>query len=365
MYFPIPLTHQEKQVPQCGLYINECLYSKDLLTPCYFLIPCLTLSLAKISYHSARKRTKLVKHATAWMILERCYTERKKWRCKSLSCVCLFVIPGTVACQAPLLSRQDVGSPVSRGSSQSRDWTQVSCLAGGFFTIWAPGEALWATREWAIIYTVWFYMNTKYILYSIYTIYSKDKSLVIQLLQPSCRTLEKFYKIASSNEENSRSLPWKYEVMLMPINGGLTMHLSKRLKNECPGHIDLYIFNIPKFMSWKYFCFLKAATNWECKAVCRNWASVALKLKYSLQRTVFNVEGFHQHCWSLVVKLHTSVSTLKVCKFTWRSPSMAAFDPMHCYVLHGYPLLFYIVSQPFKQQALTSKRDRAQVISLL
>ena len=26
----------------------------------------------------------------------------------------------------------------SRGSSQSRDWTQVSCLADGFFTSWAP-----------------------------------------------------------------------------------------------------------------------------------------------------------------------------------------------------------------------------------
>ena len=128
---------------------------------------------------------------------------------------------------------QDVGSPVSRGSSQSRDWTQVFYLAGGFFTIWAPGEALWATREWAIIYTVWFYMNTKYIFYSIYTIYSKDKSLVILLLQPSCRTLEKFYKIASSNEENSRLLPWKYEALLMPMNGGLTMHLNRRPKNKC------------------------------------------------------------------------------------------------------------------------------------
>ena len=29
----------------------------------------------------------------------------------------------------------------SRGSSQSRDWTQVSCIAGGFFTSWATREA--------------------------------------------------------------------------------------------------------------------------------------------------------------------------------------------------------------------------------
>ena len=27
-----------------------------------------------------------------------------------------------------------------RGSSRPRDWTQVSCVAGGFFTIWATGK---------------------------------------------------------------------------------------------------------------------------------------------------------------------------------------------------------------------------------
>ena len=32
--------------------------------------------------------------------------------------------------------------PFSRGSSQTRDWTQVSCIAGGFFIIWATREAL-------------------------------------------------------------------------------------------------------------------------------------------------------------------------------------------------------------------------------
>ena len=30
----------------------------------------------------------------------------------------------------------------SRGSSQPRDWTQVSCIAGRFFTIWTTREAL-------------------------------------------------------------------------------------------------------------------------------------------------------------------------------------------------------------------------------
>ena len=35
-----------------------------------------------------------------------------------------------------------VAFPFSRGSSQPRDWTQVSCMAGGFFTNWAIREAL-------------------------------------------------------------------------------------------------------------------------------------------------------------------------------------------------------------------------------
>ena len=34
-----------------------------------------------------------------------------------------------------------VASPFSRGSSQPREWTQVSCIAGGFFTSWATREA--------------------------------------------------------------------------------------------------------------------------------------------------------------------------------------------------------------------------------
>ena len=34
-----------------------------------------------------------------------------------------------------------VAIPFSRGSSQPKDQTQVSCIAGRFFTIWATREA--------------------------------------------------------------------------------------------------------------------------------------------------------------------------------------------------------------------------------
>ena len=73
---------------------------------------------------------------------------------KSLSHVQLFVTPWTVAYHAPLsmgFSRQEYWSglpfpspedlPFSRESSQPRNRTGVSCIAGGFFTSWATGEA--------------------------------------------------------------------------------------------------------------------------------------------------------------------------------------------------------------------------------
>ena len=39
-----------------------------------------------------------------------------------------------------------VAFPFFRGSSQPRDWTQVSCIAGRFFTSWATREALYYNR---------------------------------------------------------------------------------------------------------------------------------------------------------------------------------------------------------------------------
>ena len=67
---------------------------------------------------------------------------------QSLSCVQLFVTPWTRAHQAPLSMGiiqakilEWVAIPSSRGSSQPRDWTRGSCIAGGFWTIWVTREA--------------------------------------------------------------------------------------------------------------------------------------------------------------------------------------------------------------------------------
>ena len=60
------------------------------------------------------------------------YPSETKWKLKSLSGVQLFVTPRSV--QGILQAIEEwVAIPFSRGSSQPRDWTQVSCIAGRFF----------------------------------------------------------------------------------------------------------------------------------------------------------------------------------------------------------------------------------------
>ena len=62
-----------------------------------------------------------------------------KW--KSFSRVRLFATPWPIVhgiLQARIL--ESLAFPFSRGSSQPRDWTQVSHIVGGFFTSWATGK---------------------------------------------------------------------------------------------------------------------------------------------------------------------------------------------------------------------------------
>ena len=47
-----------------------------------------------------------------------------------------------------------VAVPFSRGSSQPRDWTQVSHIAGRFFTIWATREDL---KSWMNVEFYWIF----------------------------------------------------------------------------------------------------------------------------------------------------------------------------------------------------------------
>ena len=68
-------------------------------------------------------------------------------KCKSFSYVWLFETPWTVhgTFQARIL--EWAAFPFPRESSQPRDWTQVSCMAGGFFTSWVTMEA---QEHWSV-----------------------------------------------------------------------------------------------------------------------------------------------------------------------------------------------------------------------
>ena len=69
------------------------------------------------------------------------------WKLVTQSCLALhnpldYSLPGSSVyeiLQARILER--VVIPFSKGSSQPRDWTYVSCIAGRFFTIWAIRKA--------------------------------------------------------------------------------------------------------------------------------------------------------------------------------------------------------------------------------
>ena len=68
-----------------------------------------------------------------------CCVKVKMW--KPLSCVWLFGTPWTI--QSKEFSRPEywIAFPFSRGSSQPRDQTQVSCIGGRFFNLWVTREA--------------------------------------------------------------------------------------------------------------------------------------------------------------------------------------------------------------------------------
>ena len=68
-----------------------------------------------------------------------------KWKWVSLGCVWLCMIPWIIQSrdwiilQARIL--EWIANPLSKGSSQPRDWTQLSHITGRFFTSWATREA--------------------------------------------------------------------------------------------------------------------------------------------------------------------------------------------------------------------------------
>ena len=84
----------------------------------------------------------------------------------------LFGTPWTIAHQAPLsmgFSRQEdwrgLSCPPPGESSQPRDGTQDSCIAGGFFTVQTAREAL-TTAEMLNLESPWFWLTRRVLLLS-------------------------------------------------------------------------------------------------------------------------------------------------------------------------------------------------------
>ena len=83
----------------------------------------------------------------------------------------LFVTPWTIARQATLFVGipqarilECVAMPSSRGSSQPRDWTQVSCIAGGLYCLSHQGSP--CRYICCLIYVegkMWFKWNVLYL----------------------------------------------------------------------------------------------------------------------------------------------------------------------------------------------------------
>ena len=80
-------------------------------------------------------------------------------------------------CQAPLWGGRGnlqakilewLAIPFSRGSSQPGDWTQVSCIAARFFTIWAIREIMKLVIFvccLVIILCMFYYVNTSFLIF--------------------------------------------------------------------------------------------------------------------------------------------------------------------------------------------------------
>ena len=96
-----------------------------------------TLSLKFLCRREKVQALLCTKCSYVWILASCSWTLTWKW--KSLSHVWLFVTPWTI--QSMEFLQEWVAFPFFRWSSQPRDRTQVSRIAGGFFTSWATRKA--------------------------------------------------------------------------------------------------------------------------------------------------------------------------------------------------------------------------------
>ena len=134
---------KKKKLLRYKLYLVYCDFTVDYISSmfrCIFYIIYCYYPQRQIIFPKKKKKGAVF----------RTLTSVNMEKCLSLSCIRLFATSWTVAYQAPLsieFSRQEYWSglpiPSPGESSQSRDQTQVSWIAGGFFTHQATRKTLW------------------------------------------------------------------------------------------------------------------------------------------------------------------------------------------------------------------------------
>ena len=91
-----------------------------------------------------------------------------------------------------------VDTTFSRGSSQPRDWTQISYISGRFFTVWATWEALWANlRE---VFPLFSFLST-----ILKTWASLRQNLVVMSDQPYKENHQRCFSLSPNP---AVTLPW-------------------------------------------------------------------------------------------------------------------------------------------------------------
>ena len=111
--------------------------------------------------------------------------------------------PWTIAWQAPLSMGilqarilEWVAMSSSRGSSQPRDWTQVSRIAGRFFTIWATKKPIALTIQIFVGKVISLLCNTLSRFVTVFL--PRSKHLLISWLQTPLSNCKIFLQSASS-----------------------------------------------------------------------------------------------------------------------------------------------------------------------
>ena len=116
------------------LIIAFLLRSKHLLTP--WLLSSCAVILEPKKIWQCQKNVQTTTQLYLFHMLAKWNELKISQSCLTLCDLMDYAIQGII--QARILKW--VAFPFSRGSSQPRDWTQVSPTAGGFFTSWPTGE---------------------------------------------------------------------------------------------------------------------------------------------------------------------------------------------------------------------------------